>query len=262
MSKEIRDLQDCIDEAKKSLVEHLDGGANYLRRHGQDDTVSDLIVGCAGRAVPVYNSDLLDVFESDSGLWYIEPDGGFKGAHSIIGTIRRAIYNAIGDALGEYADDLEGDALMCEADDCDEEDDHGDGGEPPRCKAHCDPDICAECGDDAEAKSDGSGSCSSCGKPPETFVDGDCFDCNPPVSAEGRITHAECGCPIGKGHVYQRTDTGQQGMLPYVVGESAAVIGMMRRFATELAAVAYIGTLPGHADGRYCLDGPIDEEAE
>jgi hypothetical protein len=33
----------------------------------------------------------------------------------------------------------------------------------------------------------------------------------------------------------------------------------MGQFASEQAAAEFIGTLPGHLDGRYGLDGPPDD---
>lgn len=144
---EEQDLQDCIDDAKESLAESLDGGANYLRRHGADDTVSDAIHECADGAVPIYHYDLLNVFRSSSELWNEAPDCGFEDGNGIMGAIQRVIYDAITSALYEYANELEGDPIMCEADGCDSEDDHNEPGEDdPRCKAHCGgAGACLEC---------------------------------------------------------------------------------------------------------------------
>lgn len=289
-NNETQDLQGCIDIAKEYLVDNLDGGLNYLRRHGADETASDLIHECADGNVPIYTGELIDVFRSSMELWNEAPDCGFEGDNGIVGAISRVIYDAISSALREYANELEGDPIMCEEDGCDEEDDHDEpADEEPRCMTHCDgAGSCEECTEEAElADGDDCGSCgasigpsdiypwhdadedcravhepepddcSTCGKSPETFVDGDCFDCNPPVSVEGRIIHAECGCPIGKSHTCRRIDTGQRGMFPYSVG--LALGPVLRRFATELEASTFIGTLPGHADGRYFLDGPPDD---
>lgn len=152
MCEETRDLKDCIEDAKESLAENLDGQENYLRRHGVDEIINDSIHECADGAVPVYNSDLLNVFGSDSSLWYAEPDTGFDGNNGIIGAISRVIYDAISSALYEYADDLDGDDLVCEATDCDDEDDHDESSDNDvACKAHCGgPDECESCEEEAE----------------------------------------------------------------------------------------------------------------
>jgi hypothetical protein len=43
---------------------------------------------------------------------------------------------------------------------------------------------------------------------------------------------------------------------PVQPGEQVKVMG---QFASEQAAAEFIGTLPGHLDGRYGLDGPPDD---
>ena len=160
MSDETRDLEDCITDAKESLVENLEGQENYLRRHGADNTVSESIHECADSAVPVYTADIIDVFRSDSGLWYETPDSGFEGCESIMAAMTMMIYEAITAALYEYANELEDDELVCEADGCDEEDDHDvSADDAVLCKAHCGGlETCDDCREeaeqDAEAESD------------------------------------------------------------------------------------------------------------
>ena len=41
-----------------------------------------------------------------------------------MGAISRVVYDGISEALREWAGDLEGDTLVCEADDCESTDDH------------------------------------------------------------------------------------------------------------------------------------------
>ncbi len=138
MSEETRDRGDCIKDAKDSLVENLEGQENYLRRHGADNTVSDSIHECADGAVPVYTADLIDVFRSDSALWYETPQSGFEGCETVVAAISRMIYEAITAALYEYANELEGDDLACEADSCSFDDDHDVSADSDvACKAHC-----------------------------------------------------------------------------------------------------------------------------
>lgn len=158
MAKETRDLEDCVDDAKETLTDCLDGGANYLRRHGADDKVCDLIHECADGAVPVYTSDLLDVFGEASELWCAEPDTGFESGGGITGAIQRVIYDAIYSALYEYANGLEDDPVCCEEPGCDDEDDHGDvADDDPRCTAHCGGrETCDKCRDEAEAEASGT----------------------------------------------------------------------------------------------------------
>lgn len=149
MAEETRDLDDCISDAKETLVGCLDGGANYLRRHGADNSVNDLIHECADGAVPIYYHDLLDVFGEASELWHEAPDCGFEGDGGILGAIARVIYDAIYSALYEYANELEGDSILCEADGCEDEDDHDEPtDDDPRCKEHCGGvaacEVCAE----------------------------------------------------------------------------------------------------------------------
>ncbi len=275
MAEETRDLDDCIDDAKEVLADCLDGdgGANYLRRHGADDKVGDLIHECADGAVPVYNWDLIDVFRSSTELWCMEPDCDFDGDDGIIGAISRVIYDAISAALYEYANDLEGDPIQCEEPDCDNEDDHDEPvDEEPRCTAHCGGlQTCAQCRDEAEPeKGPPNESCGSCGAdigPSDSYpwheADEDCRAVRQPnAPVEGVIRHQECGCPIGRaGHSAHRINTGgERGGLPFAVG-LVSESGIMREFATEAEASAYIGTLPDHADGRYYLDGPPEEGA-
>ncbi len=47
--------------------------------------------------------------------------------------------------------------------------------------------------------------------------------------------------------------------LPYSVGLANESGSLMRRFATHQEASEFIGTLPGHEDGAYYLDGPEKE---
>lgn len=152
-NNETRDLQDCVNAAQNSLVDCLDGGANYLRRHGADDTVSDAIPECTDGAVPIYYHDLLSVFQSSSELWHETPDCGFEDDHGIMGAIQRVIYDAINSALYEYANELEGDTLVCEADGCNEEDDHDEPDEDdPRCLSCCGSlETCEACREDGES---------------------------------------------------------------------------------------------------------------
>ena len=158
MSDETRDLEDCTKDAKETLVENLDGGANYLRRHGADEIVSDLIHECADGAVPIYTGEMLDVFGSDMALWYIEPDNGFEGCEGITEAISRVIYDAINQALYEYASELEGDDLVCEATDCGDEDDHDESADDDvACKQHCGgPDECTTCEEESELHAEAS----------------------------------------------------------------------------------------------------------
>lgn len=131
-------LEDCITDAKGSLVENLEGHENYLRRHGADSAARDAIHEAANGAVPVYIYDLLDVFRSESNLWYETPDSGFDGCESVMGAISLMIYEAITAALYSYANELEGDDIVCEEDGCDKEDDHDTPAEVnPRCTEHC-----------------------------------------------------------------------------------------------------------------------------
>ena len=141
---ETRTLEDCIGDAKETLVENLEGQENYLRRHGADDIVSDSIYECADGAVPTYTGDIIEVFGSDGCLWYETPDNDCK---SVIDTISRVIYEALVAALYEYANDLQGDDIVCEEGGCDEEDDHElPADENPRCKLHCGGlDSCEDC---------------------------------------------------------------------------------------------------------------------
>ena len=149
---ETRDLEDCIGDAKETLVDILEGHENYLRRHGADDTVSDAIHECADGAVPVYTGDLIEVFGSDSCLWYETPNSGFEGCQSVVAAITLMIYETIEAALYEYANDLQGDDIVCEEGGCDEEDDHDlPADENPLCKLHCGGrKTCEDCQEEAK----------------------------------------------------------------------------------------------------------------
>ncbi len=153
MCEETRDLEDCIKDAKETLAENLEGQENYLRRHGADETVSDSIHECADGGVPVYTGDLLDVFGSASELWCTAPDSGFDGCDGITDAISRVIYDAIVQALYEYANELEGDDLVCEATDCGDEDDHDESADDDvACKQHCGgPSECEACEEEANS---------------------------------------------------------------------------------------------------------------
>ncbi len=149
---ETRDLKDCIKDAKETLVENLDGQENYLRRYGADNIVSDSIHECADGGVPVYTADIIDVFRSDSDLWYEKPSSGFEGCESVTAAMSLLIYEAITAALYEYANELEGDDIVCEEEGCEEDDDHDDvADDNPRCTLHCGGlETCDECREKAE----------------------------------------------------------------------------------------------------------------
>ena len=149
---ETRDLEDCIKDAKESLVENLDGQENYLRRHGADNIVSESIHECADSDVPTYTVDIIDVFRSDSGLWYATPDSGMEGCESVTAAMSLLIYEAISAGLYEYANELEGDDLVCEADGCGKEDDHDiSADDGAACKEHCGgAEECDDCQEEAE----------------------------------------------------------------------------------------------------------------
>lgn len=153
---ETRDLEDCINDAKESLVENLDGQENYLRRHGADSIVNDSIHECADSGVPVYTADIIDVFRSDSHLWYEAPDSGFEGCESVTAAMSVMIYEAITAALYEYANELERDDIVCEEDECGEDDDHDvPADDNPRCKLHCGGlETCDDCREEAENGAD------------------------------------------------------------------------------------------------------------
>lgn len=209
-NNEMQDIQDCIDDAKESLGDYLDGGANYLRRFGADNTVSEAIYDAANGAVPIYQDDLLNVFRSSSELWSEAPDCGFEDGNGIMGAIRRVIYDAITQALHEYANELEGESIMCEEDGCDEEDDHDEpDDEGTRCLSHCGGlEVCEAC-----QEKDKGEDCGSCGANigpsngyPWHYEDEDCRAVRVPVTSvvEGRITHAKCGCLIGQACICAR----------------------------------------------------------
>lgn len=203
MSDEHRDLDDCTKSAKESLVDTLEGGENYLRKHGCDDTVSTLLFECADGAVPTYTGELLDVFGEAQELWYTTPDCGMDGGdNGVIGIISRVIYDAISEALHEYVAELEGDDLECDVmiagTPCGTPDDHDPiYSDPPvdhvRCKAHCDgaPD-CEPCQEEQDAEADDD-PCPTCGKPPEEFMEGDCGDCNPTIESLTVSPPTSCG---------------------------------------------------------------------
>ena len=155
MSEETRDLEDCIKDAKEALAENLEGQENYLRRHGADEIISDAIHECADGAVPVYTGDLLDVFRSDNDLWSAQVEA-FDAPGSITDAISRVIYDAINAALYEYADELDGDDLVCETTHCGDEDDHDESADDNvTCKQHCGgPDNCESCEEEAAEATD------------------------------------------------------------------------------------------------------------
>lgn len=131
---EERDVSDCVDEAKEAVAESLEGGANYLRRYGADDLVSTAIHEAADDAVPTTTTVLLQVFSNSSELWYSQPECGFDNSGGgIVSAIARVLYASINTALYEWANDLEGDTLVCEADECESMDDH----EPCANENHC-----------------------------------------------------------------------------------------------------------------------------
>ncbi len=85
------------------------------------------------------------------------------------------------------------------------------------------------------------------------------------VRSQDRIAFQECGCLMGHPHAHQRRDSGgrrvQAGLgRPYAVGKSEIGVSIMRQFATEAEALAFIGTLPNHAGGNYYLDGPMEAD--
>ncbi len=146
------DIEDCIKGAKESLVENLEGQENYLRRHGADNIVSESIHECADSGVPVYTADIIDVFRSDSDLWYATPDSGMEGCENVTAAMSLMIYEAITAGLYEYANELEGDELVCEADGCDEPDDHDvSANDAVACKEHCGGEKeCVACEEESE----------------------------------------------------------------------------------------------------------------
>jgi hypothetical protein len=71
------------------------------------------------------------------------------------------------------------------------------------------------------------------------------------AAAEEALRAAFDGTP----YVVTDSTLNEQGA-PIGLGQQVKVLG---RFPTEQAAAEFIETLPGHADGRYSLDGPPDD---
>ncbi len=118
-------IDKCIEDAKEALIEPLDGGANYLRRYGANGIVSDNLHHAAIATVPARANELLEVFGSDCNLWYTSPANGFvRGGDGIVGAISRVVFDAIEKALAAWVDELDGDPLVCEAHECESDDDH------------------------------------------------------------------------------------------------------------------------------------------
>ena len=143
MTTEIN-LRDLIEEAKETLVEVMDGGANSLRRgHPSDDTIVEVADG----AVPVYTYDLITVYRSSPSLWGASPDIVMDRDTGVDAVISRAIYEEVQQALFEYARELGEEPIECTVDDCGQPDDHldTDGG---LCTEHCGE--CDECEEEEE----------------------------------------------------------------------------------------------------------------
>ncbi len=148
MCKPTRTLDDCIADAKAALIEPLDGGANYLRRYGADIAVSDNLHHAADGAVPAHANVLIEVFGSDCNLWYSDPASGLSKNDGVIGAMSRVVFDAIAGALADWVSELEDDPLVCEADECESDDDHAvcpnethcgacDAEGEVRCTSHC-----------------------------------------------------------------------------------------------------------------------------
>jgi hypothetical protein len=108
---------------------------------------------------------------------------------------------------------------------------------------------------DVWANCDEAGSYSWCIYPvgvPGTYrnIQADSFEAAK-AAAERALRAASDGLPYV---VTDSTLNEQDG--PLEDGQREKVLG---RFATEDAAAEFIGTLPGHLDGRYNLDGPPDD---
>lgn len=125
MCSDTRTLDDCIESAKASVTATIAGGDNHLRRYRADDQVGAAIHEAADAAVPALSPNLLAVFGSDDRLWFESPpSGSAMGEHGIMGAISRVVYAGISEAVWEWAYALEGDTLVCEADECESTDDH------------------------------------------------------------------------------------------------------------------------------------------
>jgi hypothetical protein len=117
-------LQRCIDSAEEDLREYWDWNEC---RYASD--VEDEICEIADGAVPIYNSDLLEVAANDADMAILEPDCGpaFDGTPTPINIIAANIYEAITTALYALAQTLEEEAEENEEDwDVEDEDEDED----------------------------------------------------------------------------------------------------------------------------------------
>lgn len=136
-------VHNLVEDAKDTLVEVTEGGANALRR-GRPDP-HDNIFEVANGAVPVYTYHLITVFRSSPDLWSDIPDTGV--GDDITTAISRVIFNHVHQALNEYVDELGSESIQCTVDDCGEDDDHQDT-DGELCTDHCS--ACDECGEEEE----------------------------------------------------------------------------------------------------------------
>ena len=104
-------LQGCIDNAIETLQEWWEDGEC---RHARD--IEDDIFEIADGAVPVYNSDLLEVAVDSPYVALSEPECGpaFDGTPTPINIIAANIYEAIIEALYVEARRLEDEADIAE----------------------------------------------------------------------------------------------------------------------------------------------------
>ena len=104
-------LQSCIDNAIETLKEWWEDGEC---RHARD--IEDDIYEIADGAVPIYNSDLLEVAADSPMVAMAEPECGpaFDGTPTPINIIAANIYEAITEALHIAARDLEEEADIAE----------------------------------------------------------------------------------------------------------------------------------------------------
>ena len=95
-------LKDCIQEFDDMLGDSFHDSdfdlGHYIRNMEYTDTFLEVI----DTNIPIHNSDLIEVFQSDTDLWYMEDE---FGGESILDNIRGVIMMKLNDELIQWWND-------------------------------------------------------------------------------------------------------------------------------------------------------------
>tara|TARA_Y100000590_G_scaffold309292_1_gene349290 strand:+ start:887 stop:1252 length:366 start_codon:yes stop_codon:yes gene_type:complete len=95
-------LKDCIQEFDDMMTDLFHDSDFDLDKYIDDMSYTDTFYEVIDMNIPIYNSDLISVFQSDTDLWYMEDE---FGGESILDNIRGVIMMKLNDELIQWWND-------------------------------------------------------------------------------------------------------------------------------------------------------------